>query len=100
MRMEEAYDAIVESLARVATLTPSDLENHRTSNSFHDLWVPNAAWNAMRSRDGGFVAFTDMRDEQFRPFYEAAWELCRIGVLRPGAFAPKGQERGKWSLYR
>ena len=26
------------------------------------------------------------------PFYDAAWDLCRIGVLRPGVFAPVGQE--------
>jgi hypothetical protein len=28
--------------------------------------------------------------EAWRPLYDAAWELCRIGVLRPGEVAPRG----------
>jgi hypothetical protein len=28
--------------------------------------------------------------EAWRPLYDAAWELCRIGVLRPGEIAPRG----------
>jgi hypothetical protein len=28
--------------------------------------------------------------EHFAPSYDAAWELCRIGVLRPGPFASMG----------
>src|SRR5260221_7731543 len=26
----------------------------------------------------------------WRPLYDAAWELCRIGVLRPGEIAARG----------
>jgi hypothetical protein len=25
----------------------------------------------------------------YRPFYDAAWELCRLGILRPGRIAPR-----------
>jgi hypothetical protein len=28
------------------------------------------------------------------PFYDAAWELCRVGVLRPGHYAPLGRAMG------
>jgi hypothetical protein len=35
-----------------------------------------------------------LREEQLRPFYDAAWDLCRIGVLRPGQVIPKGQSVG------
>ena len=36
----------------------------------------------------------DLEDEHFLPLYDAAWELCRIGVLRPGQFASPGQAMG------
>ena len=33
----------------------------------------------------------NLEPEHFLRFYDAAWELCRIGVLRPGHYAPMGQ---------
>jgi hypothetical protein len=52
---------------------------------------------------GSTVPFSDLTDEEFRSFYDAAWELARIGVIRPGRVAPKGQERANdfgdhWSI--
>jgi len=34
----------------------------------------------------------DLTDSQFSIFYDALWELARIGVLRPGRVAPRNQE--------
>ena len=34
--------------------------------------------------------------QQLRPIYDAAWELCRIGVLRPG----RGVQRSCSSRHR
>jgi hypothetical protein len=31
-----------------------------------------------------------------RPFYDAAWELCRIGVLRPGEVWPGAGHTSGW----
>jgi len=52
---------------------------------------------------GSTIPFGDLTDEHFRPFYDAAWELARIGVTRPGRVAPKGQEMANdfgdhWSI--
>jgi hypothetical protein len=33
------------------------------------------------------------------PFYDAAWELCRVGVLLPGQHAPKGQGQVGGGIY-
>jgi hypothetical protein len=36
-----------------------------------------------------------LEEEKLIPLYDAAWELCRIGVLRPGEFAPRGQSMAR-----
>ena len=36
-------------------------------------------------------------DQIAPPFYAAAWELCRRGVLRPGIQTYRGQEAGGWA---
>ena len=60
-----------------------------------DLWLPIAVADYWQSR--GHATFTaDPRQPQaaayYRPFCDAAWELCRIGVLRPGQSAPMGNQ--------
>ena len=61
-----------------------------------DLWLPIAVANFWQSR-GHPIDAGDPRQQQdaayYRPFYDAAWELCRIGVLRPGQNAPMGNRR-------
>ena len=42
----------------------------------------------------GRTDLNSLADHQLRLFYDAAWELCRIGILRPGRLAPKGQATG------
>ena len=44
---------------------------------------------------GSAIPFSDLTDEHSRPFYDAAWELARIGVMRPGRVAPK-VDHGVW----
>jgi hypothetical protein len=57
-------------------------------NTFgNDIWIPAIVQNyrASRSVQG------DLTQEYYLPFYDVAWELCRIGVLRPGPHASMGQ---------
>jgi hypothetical protein len=58
-----------------------------------DLWVPIVVANFWQSRGHPTVS-ADPRQPQnasyYRPFYDAVWQLCRIGVLRPGETAPMG----------
>jgi len=56
-----------------------------------DLWLPVVIPNFRNDRD---PAFSRPQQEAYcRPFYDAAWELCRIGVLRPGQAVPMGGRR-------
>jgi hypothetical protein len=45
----------------------------------------------------------ELSDEHYTVFYDAAWELARIGVLRPGRVAPRNMETANdfgdhWSI--
>jgi hypothetical protein len=54
-----------------------------------DLWLPIVVRNFWHDRDPAFSTGNRQQQEAYyRPFYDAAWELCRIGVLRPGQNAP------------
>jgi hypothetical protein len=56
-----------------------------------DLWLPIAVRNFWHPRDPTFTPGNRFQQEAYyRPFYDAAWQLCRIGVLRPGATAQMG----------
>jgi len=62
-----------------------------------DLWLPIAVATFWQSR-GHPIDAADPRQRPhdatyYRPFYDAAWGLCRIGVLRPGQNAPMGNRR-------
>jgi hypothetical protein len=72
---DEVYEFLIELLREIA---PDALPPHGNNNC--DLWLPNAGLEfAQRrgERDGSYERY-------FRALHDAAWELCRIGVLRPG----------------
>jgi hypothetical protein len=93
MHFDDAFDFLVERLAAVLDLTGPMGRNARNATYGNDVWITKIAeayWQP-RMPAGPLV---DLDDDHFRPFYDAAWELARIGVLRPGAFAPRGQAIG------
>jgi hypothetical protein len=92
VRFDEAFEFLVETLSKVA---PSlHAANGRNANSArmstygNDLWVTQVAQSYWQQHGLGYQ---DLTAQHFVAFYDAAWELCRIGVLRPGQFAPMGQ---------
>jgi hypothetical protein len=56
----------------------------------YDVLLPNVVANFWQPRDPSFGTETQQHHQEayYRPFYDAAWELCRIGILRPGQNAP------------
>jgi hypothetical protein len=62
-----------------------------------DLWIPEFVRNFWHSRDPSLVIEQSIQYKpHYIPFYDAAWELCRIGVLRPGESAPmEGSSHGR-----
>jgi hypothetical protein len=64
-----------------------------------DLWLPIVVRNFWHRRDPTFTPGNRFHQEAYyRPFYDAAWELCRIGVLRPGVIAPMGENTVGWGF--
>jgi hypothetical protein len=81
MHFDDALEVLIKYLAALPEKTPKDHGG--------DLWIPHVVqgyWQLQSEPVGG----DDLEDRHYQPFYDAAWELCRIGVLRPGEFAPRG----------
>jgi hypothetical protein len=88
MHFDDAYDVLVKYLAE---MPDSDANARVGQNQGHggDLWIPYVVQGYWRSLPEP-VASEELEDGHFQPFYDAAWELCRIGVIRPGEFSPRG----------
>lgn len=99
LRTEEAYDFLIAHLARI----PPTVGRHSlVATRYAHVYLPDLVMGFWQSR-GPSIPFGDLTDEHFRPFYDAAWELARLGVIRPGRIAPKGQEMANdfgdlWSM--
>jgi hypothetical protein len=92
VRAEDALNVIVEQLSRLGAAR--DFRGNRMGPHNADVWVPDLAWRYWQPLlpPGGFMDVSHLTHDHLIPFYDAAWDLCRIGVLRPGVFAPVGQE--------
>jgi hypothetical protein len=95
LRTEEAYDFLVTHLATI----PADIGHYALARTrYAHLYLPDLVPRFWQPRGS-----TDLTDEHFRPFYDAVWELARIGVIRPGRVAPKNLEAANdfgdhWSI--
>jgi hypothetical protein len=77
--MDEVYEFLIEFLRGIA---PDVRPQHGNHNC--DIWLPNVAYEFARSRGETPASPDGSYDKYFRPLHDSAWELCRIGVLRPG----------------
>jgi hypothetical protein len=88
VRFDEAFEAVVEHCAGVAPSIRAQPNAARVNTYGNDIWIAHIAQSYWQ-RHG--LGYQDLSAQHFLGFYDAAWELCRIGVLRPGQFAPRGQ---------
>jgi hypothetical protein len=94
LRTEEAYDFLVAHLAAI----PANIGHHDLARTrYAHIYLPDLVMRFWQAR-GSPTAFGDLTDEHYRPFYDAVWELARIGVIRPGRVAPKGQESANYDF--
>jgi hypothetical protein len=78
--MDEAYEFLIEFLRGLA---PGARPQHGNNNC--DVWLPNVALEFARRRGETSASGPDgTYDKYFPALHDSAWELCRIGVLRPG----------------
>jgi hypothetical protein len=88
LRTEEAYDFLVAHLVTIS----ANIGGHNLARTrYAHMYLPDLVPRFWQAR-GYTTAFGDLTDEHFRPFYDAVWDLARIGVIRPGRVAPKAQE--------
>jgi hypothetical protein len=87
MRFDEAFDILLEHCAKFSISAGPSANAARTSTYGNDVWITAVVRTYYTSR----MDPNSLMAEHYLPFYDAAWELCRIGVLRPGLHAAMGQ---------
>jgi hypothetical protein len=99
VRAEEALEFLIKHLAGI----PSNINRHAlVATRYAHLYLPDLVARFWSARTPN-VGVADLTDAQYSVFYDAAWELARIGVLRPGRVAPRNQEMANdfgdhWSI--
>lgn len=98
IHFDDALGWLVERLSEIAWM-PGSLPLWRTAEAAVALVeLIDRYWIGRDSRPDHRRAQAD--DPYCRPFYDAAWELCRRGILRPGRVAPRNQRQadgtGHW----
>jgi hypothetical protein len=89
MHFDDALDVLIKYLAAVPESQGKTARAGQSQSHGGDLWIPHVVQGYWQSRPER-VAAEELEDQHFQPFYDAAWELCRIGVVRPGEIAPRG----------
>jgi hypothetical protein len=88
IQSEEAFEFLIQHLAKI----PANISRHAlVGTRYAHLYLPDVVAAFWRTRTPN-IGIVDLTDGQFTVFYDAAWELGRIGVLRPGRLAPRNQE--------
>lgn len=91
LHVDDALDFIAQHLATLPGPESPQRPTHNDRPYGSDLWVPYVAERYWQSRG---VQLRDLgRDSEpfYTPFYDAAWQLSRFGVVRPGQVVPQGQ---------
>jgi hypothetical protein len=102
LHIDDAREHLVEYLRDVIAPPPPRTTIIAGGTKYgHDLWLPSVVLSFWQSRGHPNVTADPHVAAYYHPFYDAAWELCRIGVLRPGQSAPMGDmSMGRGSEYR
>jgi hypothetical protein len=89
VHFDDAYEVLIKYLVAVPESKGQSARVGRSQSHGGDLWIPHVVQGYWQSRPEK-LAPDDLEDRHFQPFYDAAWDLCRIGVIRPGEIAPRG----------
>jgi hypothetical protein len=91
MHFDEAFEFLIQYLVSVLE-SGGRADQNWGSQRDHDLWISDLVWKYWFPRIDRqrYLTAGDLEPERYVPFYDAAWELCRLGVLRPGEAAPRG----------
>jgi len=95
MHFGEAFDLLVVYLAGLGE--SKDHRGQHVGPHGGDVWLPDFIWTHWGPRIDRqrYHDVNHLEEDKVVVFYDAAWELCRIGVLGPGEFAPRGTSMPK-----
>lgn len=90
IHVDEARAFLIQALAKAPSLRDQGVAYNNQRPAGADIAIYRVVGDYYSQVHGADFRNLDSQESIFIPFYDAAWELCRIGVLRPGAVAPKG----------
>jgi hypothetical protein len=90
MSIDDAIGLIVEELRSALPLSPQYSPNARTDTYGCDLRVANVVRKWWLREHGNQNPGSEPGEIDYEPFQDAAWELARRGILRPGRVLPGG----------
>lgn len=99
IQSEQAFEFLIQQLSQM----PSNIQRHSLAAlRYAHLYLPDVVARFWQTRLSG-TPTVELSDEHYTVFYDAAWELGRIGVLRPGRVAPRNMETANdfgdhWSI--
>jgi hypothetical protein len=90
MHFDDAFAILVEHCVQISQALSNAYDHYG-----NDIWIAGI----VRSHWASKTDPNSLTDEHYLPLYDAAWELCRIGVLRAGPHAPTGQGQIGGGIY-
>ena len=89
---EDTLNFLIELLLAVPGPGPGQAKARQTRAQGPDIWIDLVGAQYWQANSVNFNSLSqDEKEPYIAPFYDAAWELCRRGVLRPVAAEPAGQ---------
>ena len=92
IHFEDAVNFLITKLTQLPEPGPGQAQARQQRAQGADIWIELASVEYWASRGKPLVNPSQDDQEPFvAPFYDAAWALCRRGILRPGAAVAAGQ---------
>lgn len=89
---DDALNVLIAHLAALKEIKPGMMATNDRRPFGSDVYIAHLAAAYWQTRGMRLYDLGGNEAEQYaRPFYDAAWELCKRGVLRPGHVVPMGQ---------
>jgi hypothetical protein len=93
LHFEDALNFLIDRLARVPGVGAGRANARQQLAGGSDIWIDSVSKEYWTARGQSLEGMSqDNKESYSAPFYDAAWELSRRGVLRPAAAVPNGQE--------
>lgn len=92
LHFEDALNFLIERLSKVPEPGQGRAMTRFQQTHGSDVWIDDVSANYWASRGKQTAGLSqDEKEPLVAAFYDAAWTLCRRGILRPAAAVPDGQ---------